>query len=341
MLFGLSLGAFLLFLNGPDIVTSHEARVAQPAREMAASGWPWDAKAILLPEVKLTKTAGMVRLSPNWDVPIAFNPWLVPALNGQIRLQKPPLPYWCAAVSFRLLGGFSEATLRLVPALLGALSVLLIYDIGRLLYGRRIAWLAGLVWASTYTIPEEYRKAMADPYLAFFTLGCVWSWIRAGRFSRTVGSALAARGNDDAGERVRQGGPYESAPRRPFNGWIVVFYLSLALALLAKGPAAIPDILVPLAVFQLCVRGRFPRQASAHVVGLILLLAIALPWPLYVYHHVPNALELWRYESVGEMADNTENARPWSFYLPQLPYLGAPLDGAVRGGNCPADCERS
>ena len=35
---------FVLFLSGPDIVTSHEARVAQPARQMAASGWPWSAK---------------------------------------------------------------------------------------------------------------------------------------------------------------------------------------------------------------------------------------------------------------------------------------------------------
>ena len=36
LLAALSACTFLLFINGPDIVISHEARVAQPARLMAA-----------------------------------------------------------------------------------------------------------------------------------------------------------------------------------------------------------------------------------------------------------------------------------------------------------------
>jgi hypothetical protein len=35
-------------------------------------------------------------------------------------------------------------------------------------------------------------------------------------------------------------------------------------------------------------------------------------------------MELWRYESVGELVDNTENARPWWFYGPQLFFLTLP-----------------
>jgi 4-amino-4-deoxy-L-arabinose transferase-like glycosyltransferase len=61
-----------------------------------------------------------------------------------------------------------------------------------------------------------------------------------------------------------------------------------------------------------------------HAAGVLLMLAIALPWPIYVWRHVPHAIELWRYESVGEMSDNTENARPWHFYLPQLFFLALP-----------------
>ena len=26
------------------------------------------------------------------------NPWLVPIMSGEMRLQKPPLPYWFAAI---------------------------------------------------------------------------------------------------------------------------------------------------------------------------------------------------------------------------------------------------
>ncbi|HET6248789.1 MAG TPA: glycosyltransferase family 39 protein [Tepidisphaeraceae bacterium] len=291
-LLALSAAAFTFYLNGPDIVTSHEARVALPAREMADAGWPWKATAALVPPVTLRP--GIVRLAPDWNAPpIPVNPWLVPVMSGQVRLQKPPLPYWCAAICFRLFGGFSEITVRLVPALLGALAVLLIYDLGRVLYGRRIGWLAGLVWVSTYTLPDEYRKAMADPYLAFFTLACVWSWIRAVKADKSAGFLLA-------------------------------FYVSFAMALLAKGPPAFVDILLPLVVFHLCVRGRVRGPIRAHLAGVALMLAIALPWPIYVLRNVPHALELWRYESVGELTDNTENARPGWFYLPQLFYLALP-----------------
>jgi hypothetical protein len=54
------------------------------------------------------------------------------------------------------------------------------------------------------------------------------------------------------------------------------------------------------------------------------MLAISLPWPWYVWRQVPHAMELWRYESVGELMDNTENARPGWFYLPQVFFLSLP-----------------
>ena len=66
-----------------------------------------------------------------------MNPWLTPVLNRAVRLQKPPLPYWCAAVLFKLFG-FGEGWARLVPALLGAISTLMVYDIGRRTLGPRM-----------------------------------------------------------------------------------------------------------------------------------------------------------------------------------------------------------
>jgi 4-amino-4-deoxy-L-arabinose transferase-like glycosyltransferase len=35
-------------------------------------------------------------------------------------------------------------------------------------------------------------------------------------------------------------------------------------------------------------------------------------------------MDVWKYESVGELSDNTENARQWWFYLPQLLYVSMP-----------------
>lgn len=349
VLLGLSTAAFLLFLNGPDIVASHEARVALPARLMADSGWPWRARPVLVQPVVLSVKAHVLRLTPDRAAdPVGVNPWLLPVLSGQVRLQKPPLPYWIAAISFRLLGGFSETTVRLAPALLGALATLLMYDLGRVLYGRQIGWLAALTWVSTYAIPEEYRKAMADPYLAFFTLACIWSWARASR-AETIRSPNATESrhhkvdprisaNLHESTRIDRAEATESTEKKTLDCssassmppsalrdlFVLVFYLSLGFALLAKGPAAFIDILLPLVAFHVCLPSAVPRRVWVHAAGVGLMLAVALPWPMYVWLNMPHAIKLWRYESVGEMGDNTENARPWFFYIPQLFYLALP-----------------
>ena len=294
----LGLAAFFLLLGGPDIVTSHEARVVQPARVMAASGWPWSAKTVEVPQVHVVRSDGALRLAPDPNLPpMAVNPWLIPVLNGNIRLQKPPLPYWCAAILFHFFG-FSEWSVRLVPALLGLLATFVAFDLGQTLYGRPVGYCAALVWVSTYAVTDMYRKAMADPYLGFFTLVCVWAWIRACHSKESV--------------------------KRKSGLWILLFYLSIGFALLAKGPPAFVTVLIPLAAYHICFRKALPGPWTIHYVGIALMLLIALPWPAYVMRHIPHAIDQWRYESVGELADNTENARPWFFYIEQLPYLPLP-----------------
>jgi len=294
---------FLLLLGRQDVAITHEARVAQTAREMAASGWPWRAAPVEVPAARLVVDGGHKALHADPTAPpLRVNPWVVPVLTGEIRLQKPPLPYWCAALLFRLFGEGAGAA-RFVPALLGAAATLVIYDLARLLIGRRAAPVAALVWVSSYFAVSEFRKAMADPYLAFFTLACVWAWVRA--------SIPRAHGRGES---------RGASPAR----WLVLFYVSLALALLAKGPVVLVHVPIALVAYHLCYPRPIPLNPLGHGAGVLLLLAVALPWPLAVWRAVPHALELWRYESVGELADNRRNAAPFWAYVPKLPYLALP-----------------
>ena len=336
----LAAAMFLLLLGRRQFAASHEARVAQVAREMAAAGWPWDAAKVDVARVRPVKRAGMLRLAPEPDAPlIRVNPWVVPILNGEVRLQKPPLPYWCAAVLFRLVG-VNEGTARFVPAVLGALTTFLLFDLALLLYGRRVAWCAALVWVTTYIIPEEYRVAMADPYLAFFTLACVWAWVRAsGRTTRRRGDAETRR--EDTGVcfpfsasprlRVPASSPARAPARRDLrcastlNPYLLLFYASLAMGALSKGPPILLHVAVPIVMYHICFRARLPGGWTGHLLGAAAFLAIALPWPLLVLRQVPNATVLWRYESVGEISgENQENLREWWYYLANLPLLAAP-----------------
>src|SRR5918992_2734795 len=112
LLLAAGLVLYLSMLGRRDIVTSHEGRIVQTARQMAET-WPWEGRTLEVSAVELTKpdrTKELVTI-PGGRV----NPWLVPVLSGKVRLQKPPLPYWCTAVLFRVFG-FGEAWARLVPA---------------------------------------------------------------------------------------------------------------------------------------------------------------------------------------------------------------------------------
>jgi 4-amino-4-deoxy-L-arabinose transferase-like glycosyltransferase len=287
----LAAAAFLPFLGRRDIVISHEARVVQTARVMAASGWPWNATMVSVSAVHLVNRpdlAGALRLDPDPSVPpLHVNPWLVPILNGEIRLQKPPLPYWCSALAFRLAGiEWSEALARLIPALLGALSTLFVHNLARRTLGRRFALPAALVWVTSYFIPDEFRKVMADPYLAFFSLLAICAWIR---------SAI-----------------------RHSPSSILIFYGALALGVLTKGPIIFIHTSIPIILFHILKRRPLPRGLWSHLLGLAIFIALALPWFLYIYNHIPHAIDIWKYESVGEISGNDENTRPFWYYLPQL-----------------------
>jgi 4-amino-4-deoxy-L-arabinose transferase-like glycosyltransferase len=302
LLLALGLAIYLPLVGARDIVTSHEARVAQSAREMAASGWPWAAEPMRVPPVHLVRRAadGALRLEPApGEPPADLNPWLVPTLNGVIRLQKPPLPYWCAAMLFKLSDGFSETASRLFPALFAAVGTMLVYQLARELIGEIGAWLAGLIWLSSYFIFDPYRKAMPDPYLAFFTLMAVWAWVTA--------SARRSR----SGERT--------------TARMLAFYVALGFGGLAKGPVIFLHVALALIVYHVCFRRRkLPGNWWSHVLGVLIFLAMTVPWPLYVLSHVPHALDLWKYESVGELGENVENAQRWYYYLPQLFLISLP-----------------
>jgi 4-amino-4-deoxy-L-arabinose transferase-like glycosyltransferase len=164
-----------------------------------------------------------------------------------------------------------------------------------MLLGRRAAVVAGFVWISTYFLVDEFRKAIADPYLASFTLLCAWAWVRTDVTARA--GAVAGRA----------------------TGVVVVvliFWLALALGVLAKGPFILLHVAIIVLSYQV-TQGRWPARYHAHALGLALFLLVALPWPAYILTKVPNVGQLWTAESLGEAA-GARNPRPWFHYLSGL-----------------------
>src|SRR5947209_7540736 len=75
---------------------------------------------------------------------LARGEWVVPFLQGEPYLDKPPLFYWLVMGSYRVFG-VSAGAARLVPALALHLCMLFVYLLGRRHVGQRAAFRGALV----------------------------------------------------------------------------------------------------------------------------------------------------------------------------------------------------
>ena len=99
-------------------------------------------------------------------------------------------------------------------------------------------------------------------------------------------------------------------------------WLSVSLALLAKGPIALAW--TALGAFFLRPRDRRPNWGW-HVPGLLLACLPLGAWALLVWERLPDAYSLWRYEVLGRVTGEMPELRSRWFYFPALLGAVAPL----------------
>ena len=175
--------------------------------------------------------------------------FVTPLLNYVKYFEKPPLIYWLNALSLRLFGE-NEFAARLPSALCGVLTILLVYVLGRTLFGRREGFLAATILGSCTGFMVQSRIILTD-----MALTC--------SLTAALGSFLLAT---QAEEGRRKG---------LFYG---LFYLCAALAVLAKGLIGIllPGVII-VAFVLLTGRWRLVREMRLGS-GTLLFLLAAAPW---------------------------------------------------------------
>lgn len=216
--------------------------------------------------------------------------YIVPWFNGQWRLYKPALIYWCQIGSYRVLG-INEFSARLPTVLFTIATAFLLVRWGRKIADAKTGFLAGAMFLTCVHVAIIGRIATADMAMVFFFTLAVWSgWELAACGATTVGAGPRGREDDRfapgpplgiEGEKQSHV-PYDSDVRRRLPGpsrkvWWVIFYVALALGFLAKGPEAwLP--------FGVLVAGRLLRKDSFRlslmetVVGLVVTAAIVASW---------------------------------------------------------------
>ncbi|HEX9426299.1 MAG TPA: glycosyltransferase family 39 protein, partial [Candidatus Polarisedimenticolia bacterium] len=99
---------------------------------------------------------------------------VVPHLNGEPFLEKPPLFYWMVVPAYRMAGGPGEIAARIVPALAGWLVILLVLYPGADLVGASAARLAAVVLMTSQQFFWTARRCMIDmPLTLAVLLACL------------------------------------------------------------------------------------------------------------------------------------------------------------------------
>jgi 4-amino-4-deoxy-L-arabinose transferase-like glycosyltransferase len=182
--------------------------------------------------------------------------WIVPHWNGHPWFEKPPLDFWLTALAYRIFG-VSEFSARLVSA---AAGIALIGVLHHWLLRRRdvlTAWLSTLMLLGTFGFLHGCHVGEIDILLSLFE--CL-----------AVVALAALLTEDDTSTQA----------------WLL-FWLAFALAAMAKGAASVVIPLTALACLNRTLRRRLLHPAN--ILGVLLFLAIVLPWHLVLYHRFGRA----------------------------------------------------
>jgi 4-amino-4-deoxy-L-arabinose transferase-like glycosyltransferase len=219
--------------------------------------------------------------------------WLVPRVNGHIRLQKPPLAYWLTACSYKLLH-VGEGVGRIPAAVAAWLTVGMTGLIAAWLFGRRAGLFAGAALIGSYLFFRYGRLAETDVLATLFVTAGVYAMWRA------YALVTAEEAAQSLGRCVL---------------WFHAAGAAVGLAVMAKGPPAAYPVL--FLIVLCCVERRWKPLARFFLSGAPLTAAvIALPWFLYVRHD-PMYSQL-----VGDLKNSAGGGRGhsgWFFtYIPPL-----------------------
>jgi 4-amino-4-deoxy-L-arabinose transferase-like glycosyltransferase len=222
------------------------------------------------------------------------NNWLIPTLNGEIRIAKPPLPTWITAM-FRIVGGNKDnnALMRLPAGLAATLMVFSLMGLTRMLTeDRRVPFMAAAVLATCVVIIDNGRRGSWDIYCHSFMMTAIWALAYGWRKKRRTAGAFFLSG---------------------------VF---MAFSFMSKGPVSFYSLLLPFLTAYIIFFGYRPiiGKWKELVFALAVFAVLSGLWPLAIFYQYPELSKTVAATEVTSWADR--HVRPFYFYLSFPLYAG-------------------
>ena len=214
--------------------------------------------------------------------------WFEPTMNGEIRLEKPPLPTWITAISMLIFGKDNLALLRLPSALAALLMIFFLFMLTKELTDvERLPFLVAGTAATSFYIFFMARDISWDIFSCSFMIGAIWLIHRALRRDEQCWTEFIGAG------------------------------VLMGLAFLSKGPVSFYTLLLPYLIARTITLGwknSSNKRTQLIIMGIITLM-IGFWWPVSIYlSHPDYSAFVAQKESAAWLNRNT---RPfyhyWSF----------------------------
>lgn len=219
---------------------------------------------------------------------VSDNNWLMPTMNGETRIAKPPLPTWLTAIPIAATNSDDQLRSIRIPAGITAITlVFFVYFLARALSDSpMVALLSGTVIASSEFLITMGKRASWDIFCHTFMIGAIYLL---------------------------------------FVGWkkekcsLWIFGIAgglLGLSFLSKGPIAFHSLLLPFLISYIFAFGykTISLKWKGVIIAIIVCSIISILWPLYLYQYLPDTAL-----TVGATEINTwvaKKTKPMWYYLP-------------------------
>ena len=214
---------------------------------------------------------------------VLYGNYLNPTLNGEPRLEKPPLPTWCAAAVERLFPG-SITWQRSLTGAMGALWVIFTFLIAIELGSKqRQAFWIGIVMATCYSVMFMSRNATWDIWCHTMMSIAIFCYIK-GIKSRSSAIALFATAG-----------------------------CFIGLSFLSKGPVSLYALLLPFLITYHVVYRPFMRGKWLSACIMIIAALVVGGW-WYIYLNISSGDDISSVIQKETAAWANHSTRPWYYY---------------------------
>ena len=186
--------------------------------------------------------------------------WFFPTMNGELRLEKPPLPTWTAAMMMYFSGDDNLSLLRLPAALAALLMVFFLFKLTRVLTeDKLLPFLVAATASTSFYIFFLARDISWDIFCHSFMIGAIWLFHKG----------------------LKKGG--SSLPELAGAGVL------MGLSFLSKGPVSFFSLLLPYLIARSFSYGwgGASKQKTGIALMVLITLVISLWWPIMIWFSHP------------------------------------------------------